>query len=557
MQLNLRALSIVWRVIISTIAFATVTLAPSSLAVAKGADDATLDASPAGISPTTTHLATILAAHDKAVGQLPAGMRDSVVEYWEFTDSGLAGSERLERSGSNYHSRIANGPFVEEYGQFGATRWHQDANGFTAATTQIDERSFYATRVVEDASDPKNDVTVLGETSGPHPAYVLKVKRSGFKHPEFIFYDTETGNVVRVEYAVRRQRVIETYDDFRITNGVSRAWHIHDTDGRPALDDDWKLQSITHGDAIADAVFQMPPHRPAVSQVTEVTQIPSRTFLDGYLVRMTVAGRGYDFLLDSSVEESTIDRNVAREMNLPTYGQTTQLPDGKPVTYRTTIADGDIAGIRLRNFTLNSEEFAYQPDDRTKIVGILGFDFFAANVLHFDFMNRTLEALPVAGFAAAQPVEGSVDVPLTLDDGLPLIAVGIGTTVTHNAVLSTGFPFSIIFGSFVDEHSSDVKDPPGEHHRHQELVPFADDGTFGVSAQVWTSLVADLRFAIGDYRQVGLFTTNYPLTIHDQPIDAIVGMDYLQFYDVYFVYPYNRLIVKPNALFFKTFKKSG
>ena len=82
-------------------------------------------------------------------------MRDSVVEHWTYTEAGVSGAEDLQRDGTDYHSRITYGPFVDEYGQRGDARWHNDANGFTSGTTDIEERSFYAMRVTEDASDPK------------------------------------------------------------------------------------------------------------------------------------------------------------------------------------------------------------------------------------------------------------------------------------------------------------------------------------------------------------------------------------------------------------------
>lgn len=266
-------------------------------------------------------------------------------------------------------------------------------------------------------------------------------------------------------------------------------------------------------------------------------------------MRLDVAGRGLDFLLDSAADQSIIDRDVAQAMGLPTYGQPTRLADGTRVQYRTTISHASVGGIQLDNFAVQRETFGYEPDDATKIVGVLGYDFFAANVLHFDFANGVVEALPLAEFGSAQPVKGGVDIPLIIDDGTPLVRVGIGDTIVQDAVLSTSMPFSMIFGSFVQAHPDEARDVSGGKHG-EGILPFADSGTYGVKFEHWVSSLSHFRFAISDYQQVGVEATNLPLVLHDRPIDALIGADQLHYYDLYFDYPYGRLIVKPNAIFF-------
>ena len=134
--------------------------------------------------------------------------------------------------------------------------------------------------------------------------------------------------------------------------------------------------------------------------------------------------------------------------------------------------------------------------------------------------------------------------------------MGIGSAVTPHALMSTSMPFTMVFDSFVAAHPDDVRDTSGKKHG-EGVVPIADKGSYGMKVAYWNALVSHLRFAIGDYQQVGVETTNAPLVLRNQPVDAVLGGDYLQFYDVYFAFPYGRIIVKPNALFFKTFKKVG
>ena len=103
----------------------------------------------------------------------------------------------------------------------------------------------------------KNDASVIGKTTDAHPAYVVEVKRPGKKHPEYAFYDIVTTQVTGIETASDKRRLIQTFDDFHVTDGISTPWHIHDSDGRPELDDDWRLTSLQRGVAVPELTFEM------------------------------------------------------------------------------------------------------------------------------------------------------------------------------------------------------------------------------------------------------------------------------------------------------------
>lgn len=515
------------------------------------ADDATLDAPPPDLVKSTATLSDILAAHDKAVGKLPAGMADTAVERWYFVDTGLRGTLDLERSGTNYHSRIVAGSLVEEFGQNADGRWHKDRNGITSSTTAIDDKTFYASRVLEDAADPKNDVTILGETTGTTPAYVVSVKRPGRKHPEFVFYDKTSGQVVRVERVAGGHRWIETYDNFKTTDGVTTAWHFHDTDGHVEFDDDWTLLSISHGTAIADSTFAKPPSQPTVDRVATATQIATHEFAFGDVVRVNVQGRGLDFLLDSASPESAIDRDVAIQLHLPTFGQYTQRQNGKPLAFDTIIPDGDVdSKIQFHNFALRAEDIAFQPETRTRIVGVLGYDFFAANVIHYDLIDNTLEALPGSTFTG---VADGTEIPLTIDDGYPLVTVGVGSDDSASALVSTADPYTLVTGTFVANHPTELKDAPDSNHHSGAIVPFADEQSYGIEIEVWMAIAPTLHFGIATLKNAYVPATNYPMVVNDHNVDVVLGLNGLQFYDLYFDYPHSRFIVKPNKGFFKVF----
>lgn len=530
-------------------------LAASALGAAK--DDPKVDAPPQGLVPASVRLADVLALHDKMLGRPGARpARDTVIEDWAFVDSGLAGREHLERSGVDYHSRIVTGAYTEEFGQVGDQRWHRDANGFTSPTTDLDDRSFIAVRVLEDAADPKNDVLVLGKTTDAKPAYVLQVKRPGYHHPEWIYYDAATGNVVRLEYFEGKRRVVSTYDDFRTVDGTTQAWHVHDAWWDRTLDDDWHITAFHAGMLIAPSAFAAPKEDASQGGAQVRGALPAQ-FVDGFIiVRVKVGDRGLDFELDSSQAESMIDRGVAEDLHLPTYGQATRTSTGASIAYRTVIPDADVGPIHLHNFEVRASDIAYKPSTTTKVVGILGYDFLADNVVHVDYVHSLIEVIPSKYFAGATPIQKAIELPFQIDDGVPLVPMQIGNTLSDRVIVNCDLPLTLVFGTFVAAHADELQDMnPGKHQKR--FVPFADEGTFGTSADVWLSRVPNLRFAIANYQQLPVLTTNFPYSTTGQAVDAEIGLDYLHYFDLYFDYPHARFFVLPNTWFFETFKKDG
>jgi hypothetical protein len=524
----------------------------AALPVRAADDTAALDAPPVGLVPTTVHLSAILAAHAAAVGT-PSGA-DTVIEDWRYTDSGISGTVHLERSGTNYHSRITRGPFVEEFGQDNGERWHRDYNGFVVPVTSIDEESFIAERVEEDAADPKNDATVAGVTQGPKPSYVVRVTVDGERHPEWIFYDVAGGLITRVERVVGKTRIATTFDDFRTTGGVTTAWHLHDAWDPSVLDDDFVRTAMQTGIPVDEAQFAQPASKPNYASYQQPVNIPAHFYDDGTIIlRMTVNGRGLDMMLDTSQRDNVIDEDVARQLNLPTFGQIDRLPSGEYVAFETLIPSCSVGPMVETNLPVLAEPFNFQWTSDTKVVGILGYDFLANNVLKIDYMNGRVDIMPAASFDGSTPVPGGINVPMQIDDGVPFVQVGLGDAVSQNAVLANEFDDTVVFGDFVADHN-DALTNYGNGRHYQAQVPFADNGSFGHEIDVWYALVSHLRFGAADYQHFPVIATNYPLDFSsDRSIDAYLGHDVLRFFDLYIDYPHGRFIVRPNALFFKVF----
>lgn len=505
--------------------------------------DPALDAPPAGLVHSDGKLSAILAEHEATVAAQPK----SSISDWTFVDTGLHGSEHLVRSGTDYHSIVKTDAGVDEYGQNATGRWHRDASGFSTPTTSTDERSFYQIRVDEEASDPKNDVSLAGETAGPNPAYVVKVTIQDEKHPEWVFFDKSTSNIVRVEKVNRgaTHRMTETFDDFRTAGGMAQAWHVHDAYWESELDDDYVLTSYKTVASVPAAEF-VAPKNPIAAGAAVREKLPAQ-FVDGsVIVRMTVGGRGLDFEIDPSYRHSYIDYDVARELHLSSFGRAiSSAISGNAFPYETVLPDASIGPIVLHDFPVFATDVAWQPNQSTKVVGTLGYDFLAANVIHVDYLHHLVEVLPTSSLPPepAKPIANALDLPVEFDDGAALVPMAIGDGFTEHAVFDPGMPFSMVVGEFAAKHvSGDAT------KKTSTFVPFADDNSYGKSVDVWIAKTSVVAFA-------NLNITNLPILATDHTFctcfDAFLGYDYLQFYDIYFDYPHDRLLVVPNDRFYK------
>jgi hypothetical protein len=531
------------------IAFA---LLASACLAARAADkvDPALDAAPAGLVPSAARLSDILAKHEATISSHASA---TIVEDWSYTDTGLAGTEHLVRSGTDYHSTLHSAAEDDEYGQFKGKRWHRGANGYTTPSSIDEGSSFAPVRVTEDAVDPKNDVSLAGQTTGAHPAYVVKVSVSGAKHPEWIFYDAQTSNIVRIEYVYRKHRLTTTYDDFRTVKGVTQPWHIHDSYWEPELDDDWHVTAFDAGMPIAASEFAMPSN-PVPTGVAERATIPSKFVDEDVVLRVNIGGRGLDFELDPTVRYSFIDFNVAQSLGLPTYGQNTQTGKGDKIGYETRIADAKVGPIELHDFPVWATDVSYEPDENTKIVGVLGYDFLSQNIIRIDYVHQMVEALPMSQFAGtALPIPHALDIPFQLDDGTPLVPMDIGDGFTDRVVFNTSMPWTVVFGPYMDQHASSFADLSHGHHA-KHAVPFADNGaSYGQSVDMWLSQTPVLAFANLNFTDLPVLSTSFGYT--EPQADAMLGDDYLRYYDIYFDYPHDRLLLVPNDWFNAITKK--
>jgi hypothetical protein len=487
--------------------------------------DPKLAARPAGLTPASIAMADVLRAHEKVLGTLDKGVADTRRETWTLDESGFVGTETLERSGRDYFARIEHPPFVEEYGQRGDKRWHRRMNGTVSPTTDFDDESFVMLRVLEDAADPKNDISLIGESAAPAPAYVIEVKRPGDDYPEWVWYDKTTSLVTRIERVVDDQRVVSTYDDYRTVKGVTEPWHVHDAFQKDYYFD-YRRSAMDVGVPVATADFDPPASNFDPAAYAGRTDLPARTPYGTIAVRLMVQGRGLDFELGAGARQSYIDRDVASELKLPTFGQLLKTSDGKQLGYDTVIPEATIGNMTLKNFKLRA----------------LDFNYVNGRVYWFDEQTAKVPT----------PADGAIVMPVTFDDGLALVSGEIGGHATTKILIDNQFSYSFILGSFSRLHPDAVPDIDKKQHGKGN-VPFADSNNNGREAEFWLSKVSTFKVAQTPFLGMTMLVTDAPL-LGDR-VDAVVGTEVLSFFDVYLDYPNARVVLMPNAWFSKVFRK--
>ncbi len=449
---------------------------------------------------------------------------DNEHEVWTVRVAGLDGTFETERRGADSVSTTELGPFRTARGSWHGEKWHQNENGET----------------IVDRPEPSQTEKVLTQAvtrvHEPVDAWEL-VTTYASGHVARAYYDPHTYELVRSERVSAGHTVHTSYEDFRAdARGRVRAWHFFGGDERPDNDFDYHLIRDDEDEAISDADLGIPHDRRVLVEFpegSETVRLPARIVGGRIYVRVDIAGRGLDFLLDSGAGAITIDDAVARELKLPIYGRSTQTVAGSFPTGRLVVPTVAVGALTMHDVVMHTLPYSAPEMKSVRVVGLLGYDFLAGTSLRIDYAGGTIDALRPG---ALVPPPGAGELDVRLNSGTPVARATIGTATGDDFIIDTGAAFSyVIFQRFARLHRDELES------QNAARVGSGVGGSFAYRPIDTTRVILG-AWSLDDATGVEALAPN---AFGFDNEDGLIGSDILKRFTVYLDYADGRVWLEP------------
>ncbi|HEY7995026.1 MAG TPA: aspartyl protease family protein [Candidatus Eremiobacteraceae bacterium] len=503
---------------------------------------------PAGVKASTKTLAQVLSLYEASLGKA-AGSATSR-ETATIVGRGMTETDTELRSGGDYVLTSQVGQVTTAEGRAHGQQWRQDENGYTRMMTGIHSEDQRSADALQKAmhGDPSLSVRLLGEVSVPVRAYVVELDPDGGRL-EWLFFETTSGRLVRREESIDRVRVVWTFDDFRATDGVVQPWHEHYTDTFVDDELDKRTTQLAYGVSIPQNALAIPASSPRLRFPPGVTDVRVPAIFGddgGIIVRITIAGRGLDLALDSGTYDIVIDSGTASSLGLVTFKNRGHTTSTSAETTSAVVPQMTIGPLSMQNVAIECLPFTDNPDAAHKVVGLLGYDFFAGVVVKVDYLNHTVDAIDPAAFKP--PPGQSFTVPVRLDDRVPMIDAWVGSGSAGNFIVDTGSVDLAVSENFVKANAHDLAHLS---YQYKSQLYYPIEFREGVGGVFDVVKFQARTFQIGqeEFGDVGLVEADQFVSGED--LDGLVGYPILEYFDLYFDYENATLVLQPNALITK------
>lgn len=446
-------------------------------------------------------------------------------ESWVIRVTGLDGTLETVRRGADVATEMTLGPFRTAHGTDHGEKWHQNENGETILERPEPSQAEHAvTQTVSRVREPVDAWLIVTTYASGH------VQRS--------YYDPRTYQLVRLERVSAGHETHTVYDDFRTdARGRTRPWHYYGGDDRPDNAFDYRLVRDDLDPDVTDADVAIPHDRRQLVEFpagTDTVRVPARIVNGRIYVRLDIAGRGLDFLLDTGASTITLNDATARELGLPVYGRSTQTVAGSFTTGRVVVGEAAIGPLVMRDVVMHTLPFAASEAKSVRVVGLLGYDFLSSVALKIDYANGELDASR-PGSLAAPPGAGSLDV--RLNSGTPVAHATIGDASGDDFIIDTGAAFSyVIFQRFARAH------PDAVSLGTKESYGAGVGGAFGYRA-IETKKVVLGPWSFEDAAGVEALSAN---AFGFDNEDGLIGADILKRFTVYLDYAGGHVFLATN-----------
>jgi hypothetical protein len=454
----------------------------------------------------------------------------TIIEEWRLVQDKMTGTYRVWRLGKDERDVTNLGPFVSEAGVRGGVHWQQTRNGITYTYAGVHEaRDAVSERTWQlGVTDDAQALRLIGE-SVSLSAYVVEIEPPAGRH-EWLFIDKNSGNVVRREAVAKNRRITTIFEDFRTFDGIPEPSRVRQIDSL-GNERDLTLLSRTLDLTPDPKDVDITPTRHTLVEFpygTTALHLPVR-FVNGLpVVRVRIGLRFYDFLLDAGAAGIIVDPSVLDDAHLDTYGAHIGSTIGTFNETTSIVPALAVGSLKMHGVVVRAVSVPFRLDDRTRIAGLLGFDFFADTVVHLDIDHGTLDAYLPSAF---RPPPDVTAVALALDDRTPAVRARIDGTFGR-MVADTGANRSIISTAFATR--ADAAPDPGA-----SVARFRSVGGTATAEAVHLK-----SFDLGGIAVADPVVDVSGADLGYEDVDGTAGTDLLHAYDLFFDYRSAQLYVR-------------
>jgi hypothetical protein len=517
---------------------------------------------PVAVAQDAPTVSDVLSAHRSAVGD--DGRPGTLELVYAYSGQGLTGTTRvfIDRATGAFVGRDEAGLSRSAFGYDGRLAWMQDISG--AYTPQ--EGGDRPARAVNEAYRNAN-LWWRPDRAGATIAYRGRERLDGGTadrltvtprggQPFDAWFDVVTHQLVRTREGSLFLTITTDFRDFAREHGIMVAHTVVTDSGTgPSGIETRRLASLVLSPARPLPAYACPTEAPtgaALDDGAASTVVPIRLVNNHIFVEARVNGQGpYAFMVDTGGHTILTPSTVAA-LGLRAEGASTSAGAGEKTTVNGFVKVREIAlgGMRMRDQTAFTLDFANKRTEGVDIDGMVGFEVFRRFVVRIDYGALTMTLIDPARF---DPRDAGTPMALRFYDHLPQVR---GTF--------DGRPgwFDIDTGS---RSEIDLTSPFVERARLRDAYPrgFVAVTGWGVGGPVKSYVVRARKVTLGDVEieaPVSSLSNMRAGSFSDPNYEANIGSGLLKRFVVTFDYAHQRMYLKriePPPADAGTFDKSG
>jgi hypothetical protein len=391
-------------------------------------------------------MATILALYDRATHATDVA---TLEQSGTLAGEGLQGDFHTWRHDDRERDDERLGPRTETTLRLGDRIWVRNESGNVRELAGYLRRRTKTQDFIDSGAFVKapDHASFLGYgTIGKRAAWRIEVNADGGE-PETLWIDVENGLPLRLEYLDGDGPTTVDFSDWREVQGSKFPFKSVSSDGDHAFDVVEQTTSIAIGAPIAPSVFDPLPNN--ALEASGVQTVPLLDLRGHVGCAVTLAGKSYTFLLDTGSQSVVLDSGLARLAGFDQQGA---------LEVRGAVRTGGlhlvplpaigIGTATLRSVIGTSIDFGGSTHGMALFDGILGYPFFAASLVEFDFARQTLR------FGAPGSFEPRGErIALDVDRELPEAVLRVDGRVSAPFMVDIGNSGELlIYRAFADAH---------------------------------------------------------------------------------------------------------